>query len=57
MEDLRDNKILYRYQSGYCKNLSKDTGISYLTDKILTGFDSGYLTGMILTDFKKALSP
>ena len=45
-----DNNILYKYQSGFRKNLSKDTSLSYLTDTILTGFDSGLLTGMIFID-------
>ena len=54
MEYLTDNKILYRYQSGFRKNHSTDTCLSYLTDKILTGFDSGLLTGMILIDLQKA---
>ena len=54
MEYLTDNDILYKYQSGFCKNHSTDTSLSYLTDKILTGFDSGLLTGMILIDLQKA---
>ena len=54
MEYLTDNKILYRYQSGFPKNHSTDTCLSYPTDKILTGFDSGFLTGMILIDLQKA---
>ena len=55
MEYLTDNKILYRYQSGFRKNHSTDTCLSYLTDKILTGFHSGLLSGMILIDLQKAL--
>ena len=47
MEYLTDDKILYRYQSGFHKNHSTDTCLSYLTNKIRTGFDSGLLTGMI----------
>ena len=39
MEYLTDNKILCRYQSGFRKNHSTDTCHSYMTDKILTGFD------------------
>ena len=54
MEYFTDNKILYRYQSGFRKNHSTDTCLLYLTDKILTGFDSGLLTGMILIDLQKA---
>ena len=50
MEYLTDNNILYKYQSGFCKNHSTDTSPSYLTNKIMTGFDSGLLTGMILID-------
>ena len=44
MEYFTDNAILYRYQSGFRKNHSTDTCLLYLTDKILTGFDSGLLT-------------
>ena len=51
---LTENSILYRYQSGFHKNHSTDTTPAYLTDKILTGFGSGLLTGMILIGLQKA---
>ena len=54
MEYLTDNKVLFRYQSRFRKNHSTDTCLSYLTYKILTGFDSEILTGMILIDLQKA---
>ena len=54
MEYLMNNDILYKYQSGFRKNHSTDTSLLYLTDKILTGFDSGLLTGKILIDLQKA---
>ena len=52
-EYLTDNQILYRYQSGCSKNHSTDTCLSYLTDRILTGFNSDFLTGMLLIDLQK----
>ena len=51
---LDDNKILYNFQSGFRRNHSTDFCLSYLTDKVLKGFDSGLLTGMILIDLQKA---
>ena len=54
MNYLTENSILYIHQSGFQKNHSTDTSLVYLTDKILTGFDSGLLTGMILIDLQKA---
>ena len=54
LEYLTDNNILYKYQSGFCKNHSTDTWLSYLPNKILTSFDSGLLTGMILIYLQKA---
>ena len=54
MNYLTENSILYRHQSGLCKNHSTDTSPAYLTDKILTGFDSGLLTRMIPIDLQKA---
>ena len=55
MNYLTENNFLSRYQSGFRKNNSTDTSLSYLVDKILTGFDSGLLAGMILIDLQKAI--
>ena len=54
MNYLTESNIFYIYQSGFRKKDSTDTSLSYLTDKILTGFVSGLLTGMILIDLQKA---
>ena len=51
---LDENKILYKFQSGFRRNHSTDTSLSYLNDKILRGFDKGLFTGMILIDLQKA---
>ena len=48
------NKILLKFQSGFSKNHSTNFCLSYLTDKISNGFDSGLLTGIILIDLQKA---
>ena len=47
-EFLSDKKILYNYQSGFTTNHSTNLHLSFLTDKILKGFDEGLLPGMIL---------
>ena len=54
MEYLTESNILYKYQSGFCKNHSTDTSLSYLTDKIF-GFYCRILTGIILIDLKKSI--
>ena len=46
--------ILYSYQYGFRKHYSTDTCLSYLTDKVRTGFEKGLLTGMVLIDPQKA---
>ena len=51
---LDENKILYRFQSGFRKSVSTDSCLSYLNNKIATGFEFGPYTGMILTDLQKA---
>ena len=48
------NKILYNYQSEFRTNHSSNLCLSFLTDKILKGFDERLLTGMIFIDLKKA---
>ena len=40
-------------QSGFRKDYSTNSCLSYLCDKILKGFDSGVFTGMILIDQQK----
>ena len=49
-----DENILYNYQSGFRGNHSTNLCLSFLTDKVLKGFDEGLLTGMILIDLQKA---
>ena len=51
---LSNNEILYNYQSGFRKNHSTDSFLTFLYDKILKGFDEGLMTGMILIDLQKA---
>ena len=54
MNYLTKNNIIFKYQSGFYKNYSTGTSLSYLKDKIAIGFDSGQLTRMILIDLQKA---
>ena len=54
MEFLDKHNILYKFQSGFRKNHSTDFCLSYLTDKISKGFDSGLITEVILIDLQKA---
>ena len=51
---LDKNNVIYRYQSGFRKFYSSDSCLSYLNNKITTGFESGLFTGMILVDLQKA---
>ena len=51
---LNKNRILCSYQSGFRKHYSTDTCLSYLTNKVQTGFEEGLLTGMVLIDLQKA---
>ena len=51
---LDKNDIIYRYQSGFRNFFSNDSCLSYLNNKIATGFESGLYTGMILIDLQKA---
>ena len=54
MEYVTYNNILYKYQFGFRKNHLTDTSLSYLTNKILAGFNSGLLTRIILINLEKA---
>ena len=51
---LDENKILYKFQSGLRRNFSTGSCLSYLSNKIVSGFESGLHTGMILIDLQKA---
>ena len=51
---LKENNLIYELQSGFRDQHSTNMCLSYLSDKILSGFDSGLLTGMILIDLQKA---
>ena len=53
-EFLDANKILYKFQSGFRKGYFTDSCLSYLNNKIATGFESGLHTGMVLIDLQKA---
>ena len=53
-EFLSLNKILCDYQSGFRKNHSTDTCLSFLNDKFLKRFYDVLVTGMILIDLQKA---
>ena len=46
--------ILCKYQSGFRTKHLTDLCLSYLRDKMLKDFDNSLLTGMILTDLRKA---
>ena len=50
------NNLLCNYQSGLRTNHSSSLCLSFLTDKILKGFDESLLVGTILTDLQKAFS-
>ena len=51
---LNENKILYKYQSGFRKSFSTNSCLTLLTDKINKGFESGKYTGLILIELQKA---
>ena len=52
---LDENKILYRFQSGFRKDFFTDSCLSYLNNKITSDFESVLHTGMVLIDLQKAL--
>ena len=51
---LSNNGLLNNYQSGFRKNHSTDSCLTFLHDKTLKGFDKGLMTDMILVDLQKA---
>ena len=53
-EFLSENKLLYRFQSGFQKTYFTNTCLGHLTDKIATVFEKGLFTRMVLIDLQKA---
>ena len=51
---LLNEHILCNYQSGFWGPHSTNLCLSFLTDKVLKGFDESLLTGMILIGLQKA---
>ena len=51
---LDENKILNRFQSRFGKKCSADSCLSYLINKITTGFEACLHTVMVLIDLQKA---
>ena len=51
---LKKNKIFYKYQSQFRKSFSMNFSLTFLTDKINKGFQSGRYTVLILIDLQKA---
>ena len=49
-----NEKRFYRFKSGFRKKNSRDLHLSYLNNKIATGFKSGLHTCMIPIDLQKA---
>ena len=53
-EYLDRNKVLYRYQSCFHPYHLTDTCLSYVSDKIVQGFENDMFMGMILIDLQRA---
>ena len=51
---LRENDILYRFQSRFRGSFSTDTCLTHLTDHIHNQTSCGNFTGMVLIDLQKA---
>ena len=50
---LKENNLLYKYQSGFRANFSTDSFLEQLTDFILRRMDKGIHTGITLKDLQK----
>ena len=51
---LRENDILYSFQSGFRGSFSTDTCLTHLTDHVHNQTSCGNFTGMVLIDLQKA---
>ena len=45
---------MFKFQSGFRKNYSTNTSLSHLSNQLLSQFENGKMTGMILIDLQKA---
>ena len=54
MKYLKDNKLLYEYQSGFRQSYSTDTCLINLMDYIRILKSKGNYVGMVLLDLQKA---
>lgn len=50
----KDNKLLYKFQSGFRSGFSTDTCLIHLTDFIRYENDKGNIVGMVMLDLQKA---
>ena len=55
-EFLSNNKLLYRFQSGFQKSYYTKTFLGHLNDKFTTRFEKDVFTGMVLIDLQKAFN-
>ena len=53
-EYMCQNKLIYKYQSGFRPSFSTNTALTYLTDRIRFNMDKGMYTGVVLLDLRKA---
>lgn len=51
---LKENNLLYNFQSGFRANFSTDTCLIHLLDEIRLNADQGNYTGMVVLDLQKA---
>ena len=51
---LRDNNLLYNFQSGFRRGFSTDTCLIHLSDYMKFEMDKGHLVGMVMLDLQKA---
>lgn len=51
---LINNKLIYKFQSGFRESHSTDTGLIYLSDLLKINISKGKYTGLLLLDLQKA---
>ena len=51
---LKDNNILYQFQSGFRRHHSTESALINIYDRLINSLDNNCINGMIFADFKKA---